>query len=106
MPEQQVVEIAKAIGTDARILIMDEPTAALSEREVHGLFDVIARLRGDGVGIIYISHRLEDVLAIADRITVLRDGETVGTWPAGGIDRAQLIRLMVGRDLAGGLSKA
>ena len=100
MPEQQVVEIAKAIGTDARILIMDEPTAALSEREVHGLFEVIARLRAEGVGIIYISHRLEDVLAIADRITVLRDGESVGTWPAGDVDRAQLIRLMVGRELA------
>ncbi len=100
MPEQQVVEIAKAIGTDARILIMDEPTAALSEREVHGLFEVIARLRAEGVGIIYISHRLEDVLAIADRITVLRDGESVGTWAAGDVDRAQLIRLMVGRELA------
>ena len=100
MPEQQVVEIAKALGADARILIMDEPTASLSEREVQGLFDVIALLRQQGVGIIYISHRLEEVMAIADRVTVLRDGETVGTWPARALDRAELIRLMVGRELS------
>ena len=100
MPEQQVVEIAKALGADARILIMDEPTASLSEREVQGLFDVIALLRTQGVGIIYISHRLEEVMAIADRVTVLRDGETVGTWPARALDRAELIRQMVGRELS------
>jgi rhamnose transport system ATP-binding protein len=100
MPEQQVVEIAKALGADARILIMDEPTASLSEREVQGLFDVIAALRRQGAGIIYISHRLEEVMAIADRVTVLRDGETVGTWPAREVDRAELIRLMVGRELS------
>ena len=100
MPEQQVVEIAKAIGADARILIMDEPTASLSEREVERLFAVIARLRQDGVGIIYISHRLEEIAAIADRITVLRDGETVATRDARGVGRAELIRLMVGRELA------
>ena len=78
MPEQQIVEIAKAIGADAKIVIMDEPTASLTEREVERLFRVIALLKAHGVGIIYISHRLEEVFAIADRITVLRDGETVG----------------------------
>jgi rhamnose transport system ATP-binding protein len=100
MPEQQVVEIAKAIGADARILIMDEPTASLSEREVERLFAVIARLRADGAGIVYISHRLEEIAAIADRITVLRDGETVATREAGTVARGELIRLMVGRELA------
>jgi rhamnose transport system ATP-binding protein len=100
MPEQQVVEIAKAIGADARIVIMDEPTASLTEREVERLFAVIARLRQDGVGIIYISHRLEEIGAIADRITVLRDGQTVATRDGRGVERAELIRLMVGRELA------
>ena len=79
MPEQQLVEIAKAIGADARIVIMDEPTASLTEREVASLFAVIARLRAEGVGVIYISHRLEEIAAIADRVTVLRDGETIAT---------------------------
>ena len=100
MPEQQVVEIAKAIGADARILIMDEPTASLSTREVERLFAVIARLRQHGVGIIYISHRLEEIAAIADRITVLRDGRTIATRATRDVDRAELIRLMVGRELA------
>ncbi len=100
MPEQQMVEIAKAIGSDARIVIMDEPTASLSAREVERLFSVIARLRQDGAGIIYISHRLEEIAAVADRVTVLRDGETIATRPAGDVTRAELIRLMVGRDLA------
>lgn len=100
MPEQQVVEIAKALGADARIVIMDEPTASLSEREVTRLFAVIRRLRDDGVGIVYVSHRLEEIAAIADRITVLRDGETVGTYGTHEVTRADLIRLMVGRELA------
>ncbi|MFL6279397.1 MAG: sugar ABC transporter ATP-binding protein [Vicinamibacterales bacterium] len=100
MPEQQVVEIAKAIGASARIVIMDEPTASLSEREVTRLFAVIARLRAAGVGIIYISHRLEEIASIADRITVLRDGRTVATHNRGDVTRADLIRLMVGRELA------
>jgi len=100
MPEQQVVEIAKAIGADARILIMDEPTASLSTREVEQLFAAIARLRQDGVGIVYISHRLEEITAIADRITVLRDGRTIATRQTADVDRAGLIHLMVGRELA------
>jgi rhamnose transport system ATP-binding protein len=100
MPEQQLVEIAKAIGAHARILIMDEPSASLTEREVETLFGVVRRLRSEGVGIIYISHRLEEIFALADRVTVLRDGETVGTREREGLDRADLIRLMVGRELS------
>ena len=88
MPEQQLVEIAKAIGADARILIMDEPTASLTDREVERLFDVIRLLRAQDVGIIYISHRLDEIFAIADRITVLRDGETVATTASTDVDRA------------------
>jgi rhamnose transport system ATP-binding protein len=100
MPEQQIVEIAKAIGANAKILIMDEPTASLSAREVDHLFAVITRLRGEGTGVVYISHRLEEVFTVADRITVLRDGEVIATSPRADLDRAELIRLMVGRDLA------
>jgi rhamnose transport system ATP-binding protein len=99
MPEQQLVEIARALGADARILIMDEPTASLSEREVERLFRVVRDLRGQGVGIIYISHRLDELFQVADRVTVLRDGRTVDTRPIGGVDRAELIRLMVGREI-------
>jgi rhamnose transport system ATP-binding protein len=79
---------------------MDEPTASLTDREVERLFDVIARLREHGVGVIYISHRLEEVLAIADRTTVLRDGETIATRSREEVDRATLIGMMVGRELA------
>jgi rhamnose transport system ATP-binding protein len=100
MPEQQMVEIAKAIGVDARVVIMDEPTASLTDREVDALLAVVRRLRDRGVGIIYISHRLDEVFSIADRITVLRDGRTVGTLEANGIDRAQVVRMMVGRELS------
>ena len=100
MPEQQLVEIAKAIGSNARILIMDEPTASLSEREVARLFEVIARLKSEQVGIIYISHRLEEILAIADRVTVLRDGATVATHARDGLQRSTLINLMIGRELS------
>ena len=97
MPEQQMVEIAKAIGADAKVLIMDEPTASLTHRETETLFGVIASLRREGVGIIYISHRLEEISSIADRITVLRDGETVATLQRGEASRQQLIALIAGR---------
>ena len=100
MPEQQIVEIAKAIGAQARILIMDEPTASLTSLEVERLFRVIALLRDQGAGIIYISHRLDEIFAIADRITVLRDGEAVGTFRKEDVDRERLIHLMVGRELS------
>ena len=100
MPEQQLVEIAKAVGSAARVLIMDEPTASLSEREVERLFEVVARLKSERVGIIYISHRLEEILSIADRVTVLRDGTTVGTYRRDGLQRSTLINLMIGRELS------
>jgi rhamnose transport system ATP-binding protein len=100
MPEQQMVEIAGALGSNARILIMDEPTASLTEREVDQLFAVIRVLRGEGVGIVYISHRLDEIFAIADRVTVLRDGEAIETRDSTGVDRAGLIRMMVGRELS------
>jgi len=99
MPEQQLVEIARALGADARVLIMDEPTASLSEREVERLFQVIREARGRGVGIIYISHRLDELFQVADRVTVLRDGNNVQTCPLADVDKAELIRLMVGRQL-------
>ncbi len=99
MPEQQLVEIARTLGANARILIMDEPTASLSEREVERLLRVIRDLRATGVGIIYISHRLEELSQIADRVTVLRDGSVVDTLPMKDVSREQLIRLMVGREL-------
>jgi rhamnose transport system ATP-binding protein len=100
MPEQQIVEIAKAIGADARILILDEPTASLTEPEVESLFGVIRALRAQGVGIVYISHRLEEIGAIADRVTVLRDGQSIATRLMSEVDRAALIRLMVGREVS------
>lgn len=99
MPEQQMVEIAKAVGGDARIVIMDEPTAALMDDEVTRLFDVIGMLRRRGVGIIYISHRLDEVFAVSDRVTVLRDGATAATRDTATIDRPALIQAMVGRAL-------
>src|SRR4029453_2105444 len=81
MPEQQMVEIAKAVGADAKIVIMDEPTASLMDDEGDRLFSVIRLLRAQGAGIVYISHRLEEVFAVSDRITVLRDGDAVSTRP-------------------------
>ncbi len=100
MPEQQLVEIARALGAEARILIMDEPTASLSDQEVDNLFRVIRELKGQGVGIIYISHRLEELPQVADRVTALRDGVLVGTRPMAEVSRGELIRMMVGRELS------
>jgi ribose transport system ATP-binding protein len=97
--EQQLVEIAKALAADARFLIMDEPTAVLSERETRSLFSLIRRLAANGVAIVYISHLLPEVLAIAERISVLRDGRLVDTVAPKDVDEAGLARLMVGRDL-------
>src|SRR5882724_3233284 len=105
MPEQQLVEIAKAIGADAKILIMDEPTAALTDREVDSLFKTIGVFRNQGAGIIYISHRLEEITTIADRITVMRDGETISTRQREEVDKALLISMMVGREIDGVLPK-
>jgi rhamnose transport system ATP-binding protein len=131
LPAQQLVEIASALGAGARIIIMDEPTASLTRREVELLFNLVRGLRAEGAGIIYISHRLEEIFQLADRVTVLRDGESVGTrvlraetqdrppdeedaLQSAGADvtAGELIRLMVGREVsqdyphAGGLAGA
>ena len=100
MPQQQIVEIAKALGANAKVLILDEPTASLTDREVRNLFCVIRDLRAHGVGLIYISHRLDEILEIADRVTVLRDGCVIDTRSMRDVTPAELIRLMVGRELA------
>ncbi len=96
---QQRVEIAKALSQSARVLIMDEPTAALTQRDADRLFAIVRRLRERGVAVIYISHRLEEVFLLADRVTVLRDGQVVGTQPVGATSQPELIRMMVGRTL-------
>ncbi len=96
---RQRVEIAKALSLDARILIMDEPTAALTEADVERLFNIVRLLRERGVSIIYISHRLQEVFELADRVTVLRDGEYVGTRPVADTTEDQLISMMVGRTI-------
>ncbi len=97
--QQQLVEIAKALAKRSRVLILDEPTAALSETEVETLLAILRELRRRGVSCIYISHKLDEVFAISDRITVLRDGMTVGTFAAKDVDKATVIRHMVGREI-------
>ncbi|HBL44885.1 MAG TPA: sugar ABC transporter ATP-binding protein, partial [Planctomycetaceae bacterium] len=96
---QQLVEIARALSQEARVLILDEPTSSLSESEVEALFTTLRQLKAQGVGIIYISHRMEEITRLSDRITVLRDGKTVGTARTGEIKPATLIEWMVGRDI-------
>jgi len=98
--ERQLVEVAKALSLHARILVMDEPTSALANHEVERLFSVIRALKASGVAIIYISHRMDEIYSIADYITVLRDGRTVASLPAGEMSRTQLIKHMVGRDIS------
>ncbi len=97
--QQQLVEIAKALAFDTRILVMDEPSAALTAHEVARLLSLIRDLRSRGLGILYISHRLDEVLAIADRVAILRDGRNVGTLAIGDVTRRELIERMVGREL-------
>lgn len=98
--QQQVVEIAKALVVDARILVMDEPTAALERTEVSRLLELVKRLAAEGVAIVYVSHRLPEIQAVADRVTVLKDGRTVMTAPISETPTSRLVRAMVGRDLA------
>ncbi|HTE62455.1 MAG TPA: sugar ABC transporter ATP-binding protein [Solirubrobacteraceae bacterium] len=99
--QQQVVEIVKALSLDARLLVLDEPTAALAEHEVDVLFALLRRLRERGLGMLYISHRLREIFSICDRITVLKDGEHVATLATAEVDTGKLISLMVGRELDG-----
>ena len=97
---QQVVEICKALSRDCSILVLDEPTAVLTTHETAKLFDLVRRLRARGVCVIYISHRLDEIFALCDRVTVLKDGATVGTWETAGLDADRLTSLMIGRDLS------
>jgi ABC-type sugar transport system ATPase subunit len=97
--QQQLVEIAKALAFEARIIVMDEPSAALTSHEVARLFDIIRDLKRHGIGVIYISHRLDEIFTIADRVTVLRDGANVGERPLSEMTRNHMIELMVGREL-------
>jgi ABC-type sugar transport system ATPase subunit len=98
--KRQMVEIARAVRHNARVIIFDEPTASLTPEEMQHLFHLLNSLRSQGVGIIFISHALEEALKIADRITVLRDGKLVHTGPVAGLDRPAIVRMMVGRDIA------
>ncbi len=97
---KQIVEISKAIIKDVKILAMDEPTASLTDSEIKSLFQIIKKLKNNGVGIIYISHRMEEIFEIGDRVTVLRDGKKIITEQINNINRDSLIKYMVGRELA------
>ena len=97
--EQQMIEIAKALLTDAEVIIMDEPTSALTDREIEALFKVIRSLKESGVSIVYISHRMEEIFTICDRITVMRDGKTVDTKPVKETSYHEVVKKMVGRDV-------
>ncbi|MCS7045845.1 MAG: sugar ABC transporter ATP-binding protein [Gemmataceae bacterium] len=99
--QRQMVEIAKALATNARILIMDEPTSSLSRHETETLFGVIRNLKAQGVSVIYISHRLGEVRAVADRVVALRDGKNAGELLRGEIDERRMVSLMIGRDASG-----
>lgn len=98
--QKQTVEIAKCISTNARIIVMDEPTSSLADNEVNMLFTLIEKLKRDGIGVIYISHRMEEIFAICDNVLVIRDGKTVGMRRVKDASREELIRMMVGRTLA------
>lgn len=102
MAEQQLVEIGKVMSRQVRIVLFDEPTSALSQGETERLFEILRRLKEKGVGIIYVSHRLPEVLAVSDRVTVLRDGQVVATAPTHQVTEEDLVRMMVGRDLSEG----
>lgn len=97
--QRQMVEIAKAVSYGARMLVLDEPTSSLSEREVEHLFRIINKLRDEGVGIVYISHKMEEILRISDDVTIMRDGKWIATEPASELTMEKIIRLMVGRTL-------
>ncbi|MGI9435808.1 MAG: sugar ABC transporter ATP-binding protein, partial [Geminicoccaceae bacterium] len=98
--QQQLVEIAKALARDPRILVLDEPTSALADQDAERLLQILRRLASDGVGIVYISHRLAEVEQVADRVTVLRDGETVSSVAMAEVDRHRIVELMLGEELS------
>jgi ribose transport system ATP-binding protein len=100
LAQQQLLQIARALLDDRKVIILDEPTAMLANDEVAALIDIVRSLRDQGVAVLYISHRLEEVEALADRVTVLRDGKMIGTWPARDLDQRRMAELMVGRELS------
>ena len=100
LAQRQLVQIARALLDDRKVVILDEPTATLANDEVDALLGIVRSLRAHGVAVLYISHRLEEVEALADRVTVLRDGKMIGTWPAQELDQRQMAELMVGRELS------
>ena len=97
--ERQLIEIAKAVSYDAKILVLDEPTSSLTESEVDKLFEIINKLRKQGVGIIYISHKMKEILSISDFVTVMRDGKFIDCKPASELTKDEIIKLMVGRKI-------
>ena len=97
--QRQMLEIAKAVSYDAKVIVFDEPTSSLTEQEVEHLFDIINMLRDKGCGIIYISHKMAEILRISDEVTVMRDGTWVATEPAKELTTEKIIKLMVGREL-------
>lgn len=99
--EKQMVEIAKAVAFDAKVIIMDEPTSSLTQEEIRHLFDIVERLKKQGRGIVFISHKLDEVMTVGDRVTVLKDGTYVGTFDISEVDEDKLVKLMVGREIKG-----
>lgn len=99
--EKQMVEIAKAVAFDAKVIIMDEPTSSLTQEEIHHLYKIVDRLKSQGRGIVFISHKLDEVLTVGDRVTVLKDGTYVGTYDIADMDEDKLVKLMVGREIKG-----
>ncbi|WP_373356591.1 sugar ABC transporter ATP-binding protein [Pseudoroseicyclus sp. CXY001] len=100
LAQRQLVQIARALLEDRKVVILDEPTAVLANDEVAALLDIVRDLRANGVAVLYISHRLEEVEALSDRVTVLRDGQMIGSWPAEGLSQREMAELMVGRELS------
>ncbi|MCS7056824.1 MAG: sugar ABC transporter ATP-binding protein [Thermoflexales bacterium] len=101
--EQAMISLGRALVGDARIIVMDEPTASLTDEEIRGLFRVIRELKARRRTVLYVSHRLDEIFEICDRVTIMRDGNVVGTYPIGALSRSEMIRLMIGRDLGEGI---
>lgn len=97
--ERQIVAIARGLAAEARLIFMDEPTASLTRAEVDRLLSIVARLKADGIAVVFVSHRLDEVVKIAERVTVMRDGRKVGTWPVSEVDQRRIANLMTGLDI-------
>ena len=102
--ERQITAIARGLAAKARLIFMDEPTASLTRAEVDRLLDIVARLQADGIAVVFVSHRLDEVVKIAERVTVMRDGKKVGTWPVAEVDQRRIGHLMTGVELAHGVA--